>query len=419
MQRKVYISSTYWDLKDYREAIMEMFQKVSLSSQYTLILMEGYVAESGLPPINVCLRDVGNADIYILIMGNKYGSVVQDTSKSYTEMEYDMAMKTFEERESGTYDIFAFYGQTDTGKNILDNLSELQNPELEAFYSKVRNVHATFGKPFTSPESLCLQILHSLIHRFTVFNDHVDYKRALLMMDRVGETSLFTTWKSENKNSFCFSSEEANSPHDFLKRICNMEMTAAYHKCDINLGQFTSISPDKFRIEFEGHLREEWPMGFNGDEFSEEEKLFLSIEVGALEIEEKNKMENLKATLLDFLPKFLIQDHPNCTNHIFFIFFSYQDIEKHSIDKFNVFIKNLELELNINGCLSNMNDLNDVMKIDVNRWLNKFLAQQEFDEDDLDQILEASVPDASSKRKFKMKEVNRSIKKWLQDNLKN
>lgn len=83
---KIYISSTYEDLKEYREIAC----RVSKSLKHEVNNMEKYSAFSR-PPIKKCLKDVDECDIYIGIFARRYGSIPPDRDLSFTELEYRRA----------------------------------------------------------------------------------------------------------------------------------------------------------------------------------------------------------------------------------------------------------------------------------------------------------------------------------------
>jgi Domain of unknown function (DUF4062) len=56
----IYLSSTYEDLKDYRQIVFDALRK----SGYSVIAMEDDVA-TDKRPVDKCLEDIGRADIYV------------------------------------------------------------------------------------------------------------------------------------------------------------------------------------------------------------------------------------------------------------------------------------------------------------------------------------------------------------------
>jgi Domain of unknown function (DUF4062) len=88
---KIYISSTYEDLKEYRESVYDSLRQM----RHDVISMEDYVSQDQRP-LQKCLRDVISCDIYIGIFAWRYGHIPQDEKDnpdklSITELEYRKA----------------------------------------------------------------------------------------------------------------------------------------------------------------------------------------------------------------------------------------------------------------------------------------------------------------------------------------
>ena len=89
---KVYISSTYGDLKEYREAVYRTLRRMG----YDAVAMEDYVATGQNPPLDKCLADVAECEWYVGIFAWRYGYIpVEGNSeeRSITELEYRQAEK--------------------------------------------------------------------------------------------------------------------------------------------------------------------------------------------------------------------------------------------------------------------------------------------------------------------------------------
>jgi len=87
---KIYISSTFADLQEYRASVHRLLTKVPGREIHA---MEDYVA-SDERPVDLCLKDVAACDIYVGIFAWRYGFVPpkdNDASQSITEMEYRRA----------------------------------------------------------------------------------------------------------------------------------------------------------------------------------------------------------------------------------------------------------------------------------------------------------------------------------------
>jgi len=83
---KIYISSTFEDLKVYRKAVYEVLNQLG----HKVIAMEDYVA-SDSRPLQTCLTDVASCDIYIGLFAWRYGYIPPNYEKSITELEYQQA----------------------------------------------------------------------------------------------------------------------------------------------------------------------------------------------------------------------------------------------------------------------------------------------------------------------------------------
>ncbi|MGH8625173.1 MAG: DUF4062 domain-containing protein, partial [Gammaproteobacteria bacterium] len=89
---RIYLSSTYEDLKQHRAAVFEALEKAGLP----VARMEGYVA-SDKRPLDLCLQDVAQSDIYVGLFAWRYGYVPppehgNPDGRSITELEYRHAM---------------------------------------------------------------------------------------------------------------------------------------------------------------------------------------------------------------------------------------------------------------------------------------------------------------------------------------
>jgi formylglycine-generating enzyme required for sulfatase activity len=83
---KIYISSTYEDLKVHREAASKALRRL----RHDIVAMEDYVATDERP-LDACLADVAACDMYLGIIGWRYGYVPQENNpqkQSITELEY-------------------------------------------------------------------------------------------------------------------------------------------------------------------------------------------------------------------------------------------------------------------------------------------------------------------------------------------
>lgn len=88
MKKTVFISSTYIDLKEERKKVWEALEKFDVIVKG----MEEFGARK-TDPLTTCLTEVEQADIYVGIIGMRFGSEEPQTQKSYTQLEYEKALE--------------------------------------------------------------------------------------------------------------------------------------------------------------------------------------------------------------------------------------------------------------------------------------------------------------------------------------
>jgi len=87
--KRVYVSSTFQDLKEFRAKVNEALQQ----SGFELVAMENYPAFDERP-LDKCLKDVASSDYYVGILAWRYGFVPDEGNpdrQSITELEYHRA----------------------------------------------------------------------------------------------------------------------------------------------------------------------------------------------------------------------------------------------------------------------------------------------------------------------------------------
>jgi hypothetical protein len=81
---RVFISSTYSDLREYREAVALTLRRFGLVP----IRLEDFDAEDQ-PPLDVALHSIDSSDIVIVLVAYRYGYVPFGGNKSLVELEYE------------------------------------------------------------------------------------------------------------------------------------------------------------------------------------------------------------------------------------------------------------------------------------------------------------------------------------------
>ncbi len=132
---KIYISSTYKDLKDYRALAIETVKEMG----HEPVCMEDYGA-SEQPPVFRCLSDVQRCDGYLGIVAWRYGFVPEGYGgRSITHLEYDTAGRRGIERmvllQNENADVKrAFIDVGEKGRNVAEFREMLGEKHTVAFF---------------------------------------------------------------------------------------------------------------------------------------------------------------------------------------------------------------------------------------------------------------------------------------------
>ena len=81
--KKVFVSSTYEDLKNYRAATIEAISRFG----WLTIAMESLISQD-VRPKDECLALVRQCDVYVGIFAHRYGCIPESDELSITEQEY-------------------------------------------------------------------------------------------------------------------------------------------------------------------------------------------------------------------------------------------------------------------------------------------------------------------------------------------
>ena len=144
---KVYISSTYIDLKDYRQAAIEVVNRYKC-----MPLGMEFFSSQPRDADTVSEIDIKDCDVFVGIYAHRYGYIPAGGDKSITHQEYELAKK------SGK-DCLCFIVQEDYPWNPKDiDLKEYD--KLNAFLNVVRkeNVTTTFESPADFSNKLSVSI---------------------------------------------------------------------------------------------------------------------------------------------------------------------------------------------------------------------------------------------------------------------
>lgn len=89
---RVFISSTCYDLNEVREILESYLDEIYFE---TILSNKGHVYyQPGLHTHDSCLKEISNCDLFILIIGGRYGGTyISDETKSIVNAEYDAAIQ--------------------------------------------------------------------------------------------------------------------------------------------------------------------------------------------------------------------------------------------------------------------------------------------------------------------------------------
>ena len=88
VRKTVFISSTFIDLKEERKKVWDSLEKFDV----TVKGMEQFGARTSNPLVT-CISEVEQSDIYVGIIGMRYGSEELNSGKSYSQLEYEKAVE--------------------------------------------------------------------------------------------------------------------------------------------------------------------------------------------------------------------------------------------------------------------------------------------------------------------------------------
>lgn len=175
----IFISSTYKDLSSHRAEV----EKRLVGLEQIVKGME-YFGSSPNTPLETCLTKLENSKLMILILGVSYGSIVPGTDKSFTETEYDFAIKQ-------NIPVLVYIADTKS-PNIgipIDSVDTQYAAELSAFKEKLKGIHTVSF--FTSVEDLGSHIEHDVPEVLKgIDNIKIKNKSNIILTENISEHTL-------------------------------------------------------------------------------------------------------------------------------------------------------------------------------------------------------------------------------------
>lgn len=171
---QVFVSSTFTDLKDERQAAVAAILKAGHIPAGMELFTAGDQSQ-----MTIIKRWIDESDVYMLILGGRYGSIESSSGRSYTELEFDYAVEKNKPLFSVVMNDSALDARVKLhGRPVL----ELDNPKkLEEFRTKVLNNISSF---FDDIKDIKLSVHESL----SDFSTNRDLK-GWVAADEVQDTS--------------------------------------------------------------------------------------------------------------------------------------------------------------------------------------------------------------------------------------
>lgn len=150
MNVPIFVSSTYEDLKAYRDEV----ERSIIYMNQTIKGME-FFGSTPERPLDKCLQTVRECRLYIGIIGMRYGSVEEDSGKSFTELEYDEAVKN-----RIPVLIYILDENHPIASRFVDKGEGAE--KLEAFKTRLKKAHVVSS--FTTPADLGKKVTQDLMN---------------------------------------------------------------------------------------------------------------------------------------------------------------------------------------------------------------------------------------------------------------
>lgn len=144
----IFVSSTYEDLVPYRDEV----ERCIIRMNQTIRGME-FFGSNPESPLEVCLKTVRESKIYVGIIGMRYGSILDESGKSFTELEYEEAVKN-----SIPSLIYILDENHPIAPKFMDTGEKARR--LEDFKTRLRRTHVVSS--FTTPADLGKKVVQDL-----------------------------------------------------------------------------------------------------------------------------------------------------------------------------------------------------------------------------------------------------------------
>ena len=169
-----FISSTYEDMAQHRDSVIRKIQ-----SKSGIINAQEFFGSRNSQPLDTCLEEVEQSQVFLLFIGPRYGSIDHESGKSFVEREYE---KAYERRIPR----FAYLIDDKYEFPIMYVSKGKEAESLAAFKDRV-SAELTVS-PFTTPEDLASKVYEDLKRELPKHNFNIGTEDEGDVADRVVDT---------------------------------------------------------------------------------------------------------------------------------------------------------------------------------------------------------------------------------------
>jgi hypothetical protein len=161
----VFVSSTFYDLRYVRESLKRFIEELG----YSPILSEDGAVfyDPGTSAAESCIADIPNVQLFVLIIGGRFGSEMPNSEQSVTNAEYQKAVKEkipiFALVEQGTYNDFQLYRHNLDKSEVLNSIM-FPNADSTKIFNFIHEVQSAS--------------INNALYPFRTFNDIETYLRS-------------------------------------------------------------------------------------------------------------------------------------------------------------------------------------------------------------------------------------------------
>ncbi|MEP7107625.1 MAG: DUF4062 domain-containing protein [Ferruginibacter sp.] len=211
----VYLSSPYMEFKDIRDKFLTEIK--SRNKLYNINAMENYLAIDK-DVLSTCINDVNNCQIYVLVLGDRYGSIAKkndvESGRSFTYWEFDASNKKKNSGKEIERLILLKSGPATADENPL-----LTAWKKEIAESQIQTVY--YNEQAEIPQKILDCLDNFTLQRIQASIQKKDILRDKIFLCNREEINLEFSVSIDNDpiQFFVLSGHEFDLPHYFVKRL--------------------------------------------------------------------------------------------------------------------------------------------------------------------------------------------------------